>query len=77
MPGLYTLQKSALIVVCAMLGLTVSYCARLTVNELYLVHADEYFYYWHGWDLQYKWIRELYQNSTLADRHPEAIWQGG
>jgi len=38
--------------------------------------ADEYFYYWHGWDLQYKWIRELYQNTSLVDRHPEAIWRG-
>ena len=38
--------------------------------------ADEYFYYWHGWDLQYKWIRELYQNTSLVDRQPEAIWRG-
>ena len=38
--------------------------------------ADEYFYYWHGWDLQYKWIRQLYQNTSLVDRHPEAIWRG-
>lgn len=37
---------------------------------------DEYFYYWHGWDLQYKWIRELYQNTSLVDRQPEAIWRG-
>ena len=40
------------------------------------VHADEYFYYWHGWDLQYKWIRHLYSNRTLAQRDPEAIWRG-
>ena len=39
-------------------------------------HADEYFYYWHGWDLQYKWIRHLYSNRTLAQRHPDAIWRG-
>lgn len=38
--------------------------------------ADEYFYYWHGWDLQYKWIRHLYSNVTLAQRHPETIWRG-
>lgn len=38
--------------------------------------ADEYFYYWHGWDLQYKWIRHLYSNVTLAQRRPEAIWRG-
>ena len=38
--------------------------------------ADEYFYYWHGWDLQHKWIRELYQNTSLVDRQPEAIWRG-
>ena len=38
--------------------------------------ADEYFYYWHGWDLQYKWIRQLYANTTLADRGDQAIWRG-
>ena len=38
--------------------------------------ADDYFYYWHGWDLQYKWIRELYANTSLVDRWPEAIWRG-
>ena len=38
--------------------------------------ADEYFYYWHGWDLQHKWIRQLYANTTLTDRHSQAIWRG-
>ncbi|KAL3133656.1 hypothetical protein ABBQ32_008167 [Trebouxia sp. C0010 RCD-2024] len=37
---------------------------------------DEHFYYWHGWDLQYKWIRELYANVSLTDRQPQAIWRG-
>ena len=46
-----------------------------TLNSL-LCFVDEHFYYWHGWDLQYKWIRELYANLTLADRQPQAIWRG-
>lgn len=50
-------------------------CKSAVLVSVYLC-ADEYFYYWHGWDLQYKWIRELYQNTSLVDRQPEAIWRG-
>lgn len=50
-------------------------CNFTVLMSVYL-YADEYFYYWHGWDLQYKWIRELYQNTSLVDRQPEAIWRG-
>lgn len=47
-----------------------------TQQESRLCFVDQHFYYWHGWDLQYKWIRELYANISLTDREPQAIWRG-